>query len=99
MEERLEFQTLLDAEAKYNEDKELNYFDVVRDTIIHLVEREEWGIIRKILTHYGRQDNPNRGTLRTILMVLKPLRHGEEIKEECHLAAEKLRDGSTHGII
>jgi hypothetical protein len=98
-EEKGEYQALLDAEARYNTDSDLEYFDDVHYMMEHWVDAEKWSNIRDLLTHYTRQDNPNRGTLRTILMVLKPLRHLEEVKEEYQLAAEKLREGNPKGLI
>ena len=98
-EEKGEYQALLDAEARYNTDKDLEYFDDVHYMVEHWVDAEKWSNIRDLLTHYTRQENPNRGTLRTVLMAMKPLRHMEEIKEEYHLAAEKLREGNPSGII
>lgn len=97
--ENSEYQTLIDAEITYNTNKDLAYFDIVHDMLIHWVEIDSWNNIRKSLTYYTQQDNPNRGTLRTMLAVLKQLRHIEEIKEEYYAAAKKLREGSTHKII
>lgn len=96
--ENSEYQTLLDAEVEYNANKDLAYFDIVRDMLIHWAEIDSWNCVRKLFTHYTQQDKPNRGTLRTMLMVLKQLRHIDEIKEEYHAAVEKLREDSTHKI-
>lgn len=99
LQQNSEFQILIDAEVEYNTNKDLAYFDIVHGMIIHWVESDNWNNIRKLLSYYTQQDKPNRGTLRTMLTPLKQLRHMDEIKEEFHLAAEKLREGSTHGVI
>ena len=97
--ENSELQSLIDAEVAYNTNGSLAYFDVVYDMLTHWVEIDSWDNIRKLLTYYTQQDKPNRGTLRTMLLALKQLRDMEEIKEEYHAAVEKLREGSTHGVV
>jgi hypothetical protein len=77
--------------------QDLSKYDDVYDRLLLMIEDDEFNKINQHLELLKTETD--RGILRTALMVLKPFRNEEEIKDNYNQVADILRSGSTHGKI
>jgi len=77
--------------------QDLSKYDDVYDRLLLMIEDDEFNKINQHLELLKTETN--RGILRTVLMVLKPFRNEEKIKDNYNQIAELLRSGSTNNGI
>ena len=76
---------------------ELEEYDKIYKDTDEIIENESL----ENLNEYAKKfiGDKDRGKLRTILLVLKPFKDKEEVKETFEILSNELRIGSIHGII
>ena len=77
----------------------LEKFDLVYYKLTDTIENddEKYSDLVSLLTEY--EDVTDRGILRTILITLKPFKDNDEISPLFNKLADRLRSGSTNGVI
>ncbi|MCT4151344.1 hypothetical protein HZP59_08875 [Elizabethkingia anophelis] len=78
-------------------DKLLDTFDMLFENIFNIVNNDKvyYNDLIEVMKSYDN-DHSDRGTLRTLLMSIKPvLKDNEELKYYYNKLAERLREGSN----
>lgn len=81
-------------------DTQLENFDKIHNTIVYFINNDQIKEMMDYIEHSFDYKKVDRGTLRTIIMAIKPIKDkNERIQEIYKLYSDTLRDGSKHGVI
>lgn len=92
---------ILIASAKTNEKyTNISKYSIIHDTIRDIMNTDDATKFQNLAEYCELfRNDEDRGSIRTVLMICKSFRENEHIKDIFTILADKLREGSTNGII